>query len=200
MLIRQIKTARAGTRPRPRERRHTALRWFGPKLRFDVESGSLVEKNEGEDEHPVEYQWDESGGHETHVDHAVCRDDEPKTLGFLRDGTTLGLLGGRDKPTGVSSPDSNSKEEAKIMRSRSTTSAKLMKVVIVAMTGLGGDTESKEGCLNSPTGDKHGEHSAKTTICTARSSQQTREKGNDAGRNHLDAYPYPPRGEVKRIR
>ena len=153
-----------------------------------------MRRDGGEDEHAVEYQRDERGGYETYIDHAVCRDDEPKALGFLRDGTTLGLLGGRDKPTGVSLPDSNSKEEAKIMRRRSTTSAKPMKVVIVAMTGLGGDTELKEGCFNSPTGDKHGEHSAKATICTARSSRQTREKGNDAGRNHLDAYPYPPRG------
>ena len=38
---------------------------------------------------------------------------------------------------------------------------------------------------DSPTGDKHGEHSAEATICTARSGRQTRENGDDAGRSHL---------------
>jgi len=82
MFNRQSKTARAGMIPRPRDRRHTALRWFGPKLLFNVKSGGSIE-GDGEHEHPIEHQWDKRGDHETHVNHAVGREGEPTVLGTL---------------------------------------------------------------------------------------------------------------------
>ena len=112
MLIRQIRTARAGMTPNPRERRHTALRWFGPKLRFEVESGVVVERDGGEHEHPVEYERYKRRDHETQVEHAFGREDEPAILSFLGDCATLGLLRSRNGSTWVLSSDPNPEYES----------------------------------------------------------------------------------------
>ena len=40
--------------------------------------------------------------------------------------------------------------------------------------------------LDLPTGDKHCEHPAQTTVGAIRSGRQAREEGDDAGRSHLD--------------
>ena len=49
--------------------------------------------------------------------------------------------------------------------------------------GLGG---LKEAYLDSPTSDKHGEHSTKTPVCATRGGGQAGEKSDDTGCTHLN--------------
>jgi len=58
--------------------------------------------------------------------------------------------------------------------------------MIAAKRGLAAVTDIKEVYLDSPTSDKHGEHSAKATMGTARSGRQAGENGDDTSCSHLD--------------
>lgn len=67
-------------------------------------------------EHPVEYEWHESGDHETDVNHTVGREGEPAVLSPFGDRFALGLLGGGNGTTGIFCPDANTEEESKTER------------------------------------------------------------------------------------
>lgn len=181
MFQRHAKTAMAGKKPRPSERRHAARRWLGPQLpRPDEYIGG---EKVGKYSHPEHQERDEGRNTPCKVDHAICgmikiygQPEEwrhvlvaranHRCCAFFAIAFPSVCSEQETEPVGYSAP---------IPMPRKNLAKRLIykfKAIMVAS--------------DAPAGDEHGKEAMHTVVRARRGSGEGREECDDTGSTHLD--------------